>query len=339
MSLSLKLASQKDLKHFTKSRVGETKIGDTIGLIQDPEDLDKELRSFGGKYCILGIPEDIGPYANLGKRGTSGAYEDFLSYFLNIQDNGFLSGSQLLLLGSVDLDKEMKNAEKLDNQKKKDLLKLRELVESIDNKVYPIIRSIIAAGKIPVVIGGGHNNAYPLLKGSFLGLNKTPMAAVNIDPHADLRVLEGRHSGNGFSYAIADGFLEKYHPVGLHENYNNEYTFEKLNSDKHLFKYITHEEIIFKEVGVNEIVGRVSKFIKNSPFGLEIDLDGIKFTESSARTPVGMSESKVRKLLHHFARLKNIVYLNLSEGIPSNHGQTGKLTAYLVADFIRANSI
>jgi formiminoglutamase len=28
--------------------------------------------------------------------------------------------------------------------------------------------------------------------------------------HSDFRILEGRHSGNGFSYAYEEGFLKKY---------------------------------------------------------------------------------------------------------------------------------
>jgi arginase family enzyme len=33
--------------------------------------------------------------------------------------------------------------------------------------------------------------------------------AINFDAHSDFRILEGRHSGNGFSYAYEEGF-QKY---------------------------------------------------------------------------------------------------------------------------------
>ena len=46
------------------------------------------------------------------------------------------------------------------------------------------------------------------------------VAAVNLDPHADFRATEGRHSGNGFSYAYMDGALGFYHVVGLHPGKN-----------------------------------------------------------------------------------------------------------------------
>ncbi len=335
----LKTLSQQEVQSLTNSRNGETKIGDSIALIDKISDWEKEIKDFKGKYCILGIPEDIGPQANHGKPGTEGAFKDFLSYFLNMQVNSFLPVKDILLVGEVELEEITKQAKNLKPTNKEDLNKLRDLVEEVDDRVYPIIKAIVSAGKIPIVIGGGHNNSYPVLRGSYLGLGKKGVGAINIDPHADIRDLEGRHSGNGFSYAIADGYLEKYFPIGLHQNYNNQYTWDKLNSDKHLFKYVTNEDILFHDISTKDLISKAVKFMKGIRFGLEIDLDGIKFTESSAKTPVGMSETKVRKLLYSLAQEKNIVYLNLSEGIPSSSGQTGKLIAYLVADFIRAGKL
>lgn len=323
---------------LTNSRAGETKIGDAVTTLKSYDHLVAELNHFSGRYCILGIPEDIGPVANLGKRGAAGTFEDFLGYFLNMQDNAFLNASNIMILGAVKVDDLMKKSEKLDPKKENDLYKLRTLVEEIDKRVAPIVQAIVTAGKIPVVIGGGHNNAYPVIKGTAMGLKDTAIGVVNIDPHADLRAIEGRHSGNGFSYAIADGYLDKYFPIGLHLNYNNTEIWNKLDSDKKLFNYITNEDILLKDLGTKEIVAQVAKFMKDSPMGIEIDVDGIRFAESSARTPVGFSESKVRKLLMQLANNKNIVYFNVSEGIPGAN-QTGKLIAYLVADFIREHTI
>jgi formiminoglutamase len=51
-------------------------------------------------------------------------------------------------------------------------------------------------------------------------LQKENVNAINFDAHSD-RILEGRHSGNGFSYAYEEGFLKKYFIFGLHENYTS----------------------------------------------------------------------------------------------------------------------
>jgi arginase family enzyme len=41
-------------------------------------------------------------------------------------------------------------------------------------------------------------------------LQRKTINAINFDAHSDFRILEGRHSGNGFSYAYEEGFLKKY---------------------------------------------------------------------------------------------------------------------------------
>jgi formiminoglutamase len=43
------------------------------------------------------------------------------------------------------------------------------------------------------------------IKGAALAKGK-PVSAINYDSRARLRMLEGRHSGNGFSYAFEEGF-------------------------------------------------------------------------------------------------------------------------------------
>src|SRR5690606_2564127 len=100
-----------------------------------------------------------------------------------------------------------------------DAEELRSHVGYIDETVYPLINKIAAAGKIPIVVGGGHNNCFPIIKGISLVTDK-PINSINLDAHSDFRQMEGRHSGNGFRYAHREGYLEKYAAIGLHENYN-----------------------------------------------------------------------------------------------------------------------
>ncbi len=107
----------------------------------------------------------------------------------------------------------------------------------IDAEVEELIKIITAAGKTPIVIGGGHNNSYPLIKGTAKGLQKAGMMnnsqinVINLDAHADYRIMEGRHSGNGFRYAREEGYLNKYAIIGLHENYNSQSMMDDLYSN------------------------------------------------------------------------------------------------------------
>ena len=184
----------------------------------------EDLEQIDAQFVIIGVPEDVGPRANMGKGGAESGWQHFLSAFLNVQSNSYLSGSSILLLGELDF-------REYPHYHSNDMKKLRELVSIIDKKVSDLIRLIVKADKIPILIGGGHNNAYGLLKGCSLALNQK-MNCINFDPHADYREMEGRHSGNGFRYAKEEGYLGKYYISGIHQNYNSETMLELLNTEE-----------------------------------------------------------------------------------------------------------
>ncbi|MFX6778527.1 arginase family protein, partial [Acinetobacter baumannii] len=58
----------------------------------------------------------------------------------------------------------------------------RHAVNTVDDAVEQLIHTITQFGKIPIVVGGGHNNAYPCIKGAAKGYYKaglTPIAQIN----------------------------------------------------------------------------------------------------------------------------------------------------------------
>src|SRR5690606_9238994 len=157
---------------------------------------------------------------NYGRPGAASAWESAIKSIANIQHNRFCKGNQILVLGTLNFKTQMEEAKNLDFNITIDRKRLSELVSQIDKEVVHVITSIVKTGKIPIIIGGGHNNAYGNIKGTALAHGK-PINVVNLDAHSDFRILEGRHSGNGFSYAFEEGFLKKYFIFGLHENYTS----------------------------------------------------------------------------------------------------------------------
>ena len=111
---------------------------------------------------------------------------------------------------------------------------MRDLCSQIDQLSVPILKQIFDCGLEPIVIGGGHNNSYPILK-ALSQSTGDKVCAINLDPHADFRAPEGRHSGNGFSYAHKDGILHDYHVVALHELKNNQAIIDSLNQANFTF--------------------------------------------------------------------------------------------------------
>jgi formiminoglutamase len=256
---------------------------------------------------------------------------------LNIQANAFTHPNQTLILGSINCDAELAQFEQIDLNKKSAQKKVFKLVEQIDAKVSFVVHQIIKSGKIPIIIGGGHNNAYGNLKGLALAKGQS-INAINIDAHTDFRPEEGRHSGNGFSYAYSEGFLNQYFVLGLHENYTSEQVFKTIKKLKTI-DYQTFESIkLRKATKLSEAATQALEFVSDNYFGIELDCDAIKNIPSSAQTPSGFSVNDARRLVRTFAQHQQASYLHICEAAPKSKDskKVGKLITYLITDFIAA---
>jgi len=331
-----------DLAKITNFRSGEIKFGEKMYTVPPGHNPETFLKTCEAPYVLFGIPEDIGVRANYGRPGTASAWESAIKSIANIQHNRFCKGSRILVLGSLNVEQEMNEVQGLDFNLMDDRIKLSALVERIDKEVAHIIFTIVKAGKIPIVIGGGHNNAYGNIKGTALAKGK-PINAINFDAHSDFRILEGRHSGNGFSYAFEEGFLKKYFIFGLHESYTSKSVLDIIKKIDDRVQYNTYDEVnIRKEKSFNDELSKAAEFIKSDSFGIEIDLDALPNIASSAMTMSGYSVEETRLFVSHFAQSSNATYLHICEGAPDlgeakNNHLIGKLIGYLVTDFIKAN--
>jgi formiminoglutamase len=332
-----------DLAKITNQRSGEIKFGEKMITVPNGSDPISFLKTCEAKYVLIGIPEDIGIRANYGRPGSASAWDSAIKNIANIQHNRFCKGSQLIVLGQVDVREEMKEVEHLDFNDVDDRSKLSQLVVRIDKDVSHIVFNIIKAGKTPIIIGGGHNNSYGNIKGAALAKGK-PVNAINFDAHSDFRILEGRHSGNGFSYAYEEGFLKKYFVFGLHENYTSKSVLDLIKKTEDRVRYNTYDSLkIRKEKDFYKEMNNAIAFVETDFFGIEIDLDAIPNIASSAMTLSGFSVEELRQFISFFAKNKNATYLHICEGAPDldqekNNHLVGKLIGYLVTDFIKSNN-
>lgn len=332
-----------DLAKITNHRSGEIKFGEKMITVPKGVDPITFLQTCESKYVLIGIPEDIGIRANFGRPGAATAWDTAITNIANIQHNRFCKGSQIIVLGQVNVSTEMKEVEHLDFHDIDDRSKLSQLVEKIDKDVSHIIFNIVKSGKTPIIIGGGHNNSYGNIKGTALAKGK-PVNAINFDAHSDFRILEGRHSGNGFSYAYEEGFLKKYFIFGLHENYTSKSVLDLIKKTEDRVRYNSYDSLsIRKEKEFATEMVSALEFIKTDFFGIEIDLDAIPNIASSAMTLSGFSVEELRQFISFFGKNKNAAYIHICEGAPilgeeKNHHLIGKLIGYLVTDFIKANN-
>lgn len=318
----LKLYSPAALLALTNLREGEVKLGQRVQSLSTLDDIADSTAQF----VLVGIPEDIGVRANYGIGGAASTWEPTLKALLNIQSTPFFNGNELLVLGHFTFTEP--SAEGIQD--------LQQKVEEIDALVYPVIQKIITAGKTPIVIGGGHNNAYPIIKGASLAL-KTPIDVINIDAHADLRPTTGRHSGNGFSYALKNGFLTRYGIFGLHQNYNNNAILDTIAANQHIYPVFFDDLLKSDQPFFSAWTSLLKK--TGTTTGLELDLDCIENVLSSAMTPSGFSLNEIRKLI--LTSSKKFSYLHLCEAavalIDGRRCQTTpKTLTYLISDFIKS---
>ena len=222
----------------------------------------------------------------------------------------------------------------------------RHALHLIDEEVEAIMKVIAASKKTPVVIGGGQNNSYPIIKGVAKGLLKAEVIqlaqinAINLDSHPDFRTTEGRHSGNGFRYASEDGFLGKYCNICLHENYIPQTVLMDIHNDPFI-DYVSYEDIFIREKkNFIQAVAHATGFTEDTFTGIELDLDSIENVLSSAAAPSGISVLQARQYVTFAAQDAKVAYLHICEGATQlSDGRrdetTGKLISYLVSDFIK----
>lgn len=343
----LKLYHKQDILEQVKFRRFETKLGERVQVLSDQNDIEGSIKASKAKFVLFGIPEDIGVKANGGVGGANTNWLPFLQSFLNTQSNDFLDGQEILLIGHFDFS----DLETLINQNahgaEEKISAYRHAVTIIDTEVEQLMHIITQNKKLPLVVGGGHNNAYPCIKGAAKGwhkagvINIAELNAINLDAHADYRPLEGRHSGNGFRYAEEDGYLEKYCVVGLHQSYIPQNVWIDMVNNPFV-DCITYEDIFLHEKrNFMQAVAHAAGFTEDTLCGIELDIDCIENALSSAASPAGISLQHARQYLTYTAGTCRPAYLHICEGATQladgrTSALTGKMLSYLVADFVKA---
>ncbi len=343
-----KVYDKQEILNHTRLRRYETKIGEKLKVAGNKEDLATALLNSPAKFVLFGIPESIGVVANFGQQGTETGWSAFVEAIVNVQSTDQFCGDEVILLGAFDFSDVMQVISSHSKSKEEKTDACRHAVANIiDDEVEELVKIVIAAGKVPIAIGGGHNNCYPLLKGSAKALfksgliSKAQINAVNLDAHADFRIMEGRHSGNGFRYAMEESFLGKYAVVGLHENYNPQSMLDDLYSNVNIH-YSFYEDIFLHEkLNIMQALSQAFGFIDENYTGIELDMDAVEQIPASAAAPCGISVIQARQYMNFAGHHAKVAYLHICEGgYSAENGMKnpliGKQLATLVCDFVKA---
>lgn len=313
---------QSDIADWYKQRSQEERLAEQLVFLSDQLDLPEAL-SAARQHCtfaVIGIPEDIGPRANLGQGGADQGWSAFLSGWLNLQYNEFSQAlGPVLLAGTVQCADLQQQARSLDPNQEDQLHQLRTLCAELDQRVEEVVSQLFAAGFYVVVIGGGHNNAYPLIKSLSLH-SEQPIHCANLDPHADFRPQEGRHSGNGFSYAWQQQRLANYFVLGLHELKNSQTSLTQMQQAG--AEFVSLQAMFTRQqISWQEALDRCIDFISSADglIGIELDTDSINLMPASAFTTTGVSVQQATQYVYQMALLPRSRYLHLAEAAPARH--------------------
>lgn len=343
---------QSELSRVLRPRMGETKLGESLQIPSAAASIETTLAQFTGKWVLIGMMEDLGVLANEGIGGADTAWMAFLQAFLHQHTTTW--AGEVLLLGYFDFRalKHRLDAEDdvLDqgtevSGREAHLANLRKSVECIDEAVFEVVSEVVRAGKLPILLGGGHNNAFPLIKAAAMArhaMGKTSRPSLNVfnlDAHTDFRPIEGRHSGNGFRYAYEGGWLGRYAVFGLQEAYNAPSILREMqaNPDFHL----TFWETLFVEakLPLREALDRAILHVRHAPVGLELDVDCIENVLSSAMSPFGFSLVQVRQIIQRLITHTPLAYVHITEAVALREDglsspTMGKLLATVVRDVL-----
>ena len=158
------------------------------------------------------------------------------------------------------------------------------LTKSLED-IETFYKNIVAAGVLPLSVGGDHSISYPILKA--LG-EKEPVGMVHIDAHMDTGgAYEGEkfHHGGPFRQAVLAGVLdpERCVQIGIRGSaeYSGEFSYESGMT-------VIHVEDVERD-GIDQVIDAAKRVIGDRPFYLTIDVDGIDpaYTPGTGTPEVG----------------------------------------------------
>jgi len=206
-----------------------------------------------------------------------------------------------------------------------------EDVAATQELLAELVRRAIAAGSLPVVLGGGHDLAF----GSWLGLRRARegvVGAINVDAHLDLRPVpaDGPNSGTSYTQAseacAARGERLRYAIVGIQPAGNTRGLLDRaraLGVERH---------------GTGACVaGSLDAFLAGvDAAALSIDLDAFQAASApgvSAPTPFGIvPDERAVAFVRGLAADPRIAVIDVAELNPAldHDGRTARLGAALV---------
>jgi len=198
------------------------------------------------------------------------------------------------------------------------------------------VTQVLAAGAIPIVLGGDHSIAEPDIRACAMAHG--PVGLVHFDTHADTgtQVFGAEVSHGTPMYRLVEGGSvdpERYVQIGLRGYWPGPAEFD-WQAAKGITSFFAHD---VRELGIEEVVGRTIGIVGESPVFLSIDIDVLDpaFAPGTGTPePGGLTSAELLWAARSVAARLELVGADLVEVIPTAVG-SADVTALVAERTVR----
>lgn len=304
---------------FRTSDSDDLRVGDIVSVVS-------ALPKAEGVSCVLlGVPQHIGVERNSGRPGAARGPLEIRSALYRLSAGLVLdpisSGAMKLFdIGDIEIH--------------------GKTLEQIHDELYDVVVDVISNGGIPIVLGGGHDIAWPTMH-ALITLGRR-FGVVNIDAHADVRPLHDNvraHSGSAFRQLLTvkdSGLIDK----GLVE-----FGLQSVSVSAQHLKYLAEnggQVYMLDEIRERSIITSFRNAIDSiagSQLYVSLDMDAFASAYSpgvSAPSADGFLPADIGPCLRHVGRQNNLAAFDVAEVNPDFDvdGRTSKLAGVMIMQLL-----
>ena len=198
------------------------------------------------------------------------------------------------------------------------------------------VGQIVAAGAIPVILGGDHSIAEPDIRA--VAERHGPVGLVHLDAHADTASTvfgTTRSHGTPMRHLVQDGIVDpiRYVQIGLRGYWPGEQEFA-WQREQGITTLFMHDVVA---LGIEEVVGRTTGVVGSGPVFLSIDIDVLDPSVAPGTgtpEPGGMGVADALWAARALSQELQITGVELVEVIPTQIG-SADITALLADRLVR----
>lgn len=302
---------------FSRNDKSDPRMGDIV--LRGERNFSDEVQ-----VGIVGVPTDDGVKRNVGRIGAKDAPVSIREEFY--KQTPFVIGKE----------KPPSNIPVFDFGD----IKIGKTLEETHDKLAEVVHSIISANIIPIVLGGGHDIAYP----NFLGFSKgkQTVGVINIDTHLDYRKpIPKRNSGTSFRQ-ILDHHLSALNAMNFVEIGIQSFA----NSNEHYSELVERGATIFslrdlREDGITKVLDLSYELATTSTDSLYVsfDVDAVRSSDApgvSAPLPTGLTAEEFLTAALFAGKRRKTKIIDIVEVNPKYDvdGKTAKLAALAMMYFL-----